>query len=151
MTEPADALSLTSGAKLRRVGVGSYFTHNEVIPMREKINPLDVTADTTPAERQQAMQPFLQYAGRFSSQDALLKLPPEQYARLEPALIHEVRERLATSGQLFEFARRDPGGRLVTTSEGDVRSWMDAYDSPPVRIAFNKNAGRKYIPGHWEK
>ncbi len=120
--------------------------------MREAINPLDLAGDSTPAVRQKAIEPLVQFSRTYAAQaKALQSMPPEVYAAIEPRLVNEIRETISTGGRLFEFSNRDPSGRMITVAEGDIRSWMDAYDSPPVRISFNKNAGRKYIPGHWEK
>ena len=117
---------------------------------RETINPLDLAGDSTPDERQKAIEPLAPFSRTYAAQaKALQSMPPEVYAAIEPKLIHEIRENLASSGRLFEFRHRDDSGRLVTTSEGDIRSWMDAYDSPPVRIKFNKHAGQKFEPGRW--
>ena len=118
---------------------------------KELLNPLN-TDEGTLVERQRAIAPFLEY-NRTYSLPAVQGMPPEIYRAVEPQLTSEIRERLATSGKLYEFRHRDDSGRLVATFEGDPMApeFMGAFDSPPVRIAFNKNAGRKYIPGHWEK
>lgn len=120
---------------------------------REAINPLDLAGDSTPGERQKAIEPLVQFSRTYSSQGKVLQAMPSQvYEAIEPKLVNEIRENIATSGRLFAFRHRDDSGRLVGTYEGDIMApeFMGAFDSPPVRIRFNPRAGQKFVEGHWE-
>ena len=116
---------------------------------KEALNPLDLSQGTA-AERQRAIAPLLEYNRTYAA-PAVQGMPPRIYEAIEPRLVDEIRENISTSGKLFAFRHRDDSGRLIGTFEGDIMApeFMGAFDSPPIRIAFNQHAGRKFSEGRW--